>query len=59
MTNSIVSFDAPPVVEVVVGVTFDGIGAETSALLSAFWKEYLRNEYPSLQQQPPYSALFD
>jgi len=56
MTESIVSFVNPPVVEVVAGVTFDGLSAETSALLSAFWKEELRSEFPSLQLQPPYTV---
>ena len=56
MTDSIVSFTSPPVVEVVAGVAFDGLSTETSALLAAFWKEHLRGNFPSLQQQPPYSA---
>jgi uncharacterized protein (TIGR04255 family) len=56
MTDSIVSFTSPPVVEVVAGVAFEGLSTETSALLAAFWKEHLREKFPSLQQQPPYSA---
>jgi uncharacterized protein (TIGR04255 family) len=55
MADSIVSFTSPPVVEVVAGVAFDGLGTETSSLLAAFWKERLRDKFPSLQQQPPYS----
>lgn len=55
MTDHIVSFTSPPVVEVVAGVSFAGISAEASALLAAFWKENLRHDYPTLQQQPPYS----
>jgi len=50
-----VSFTNPPVVEVVAGVTFDGLTAETSALLGSFWKEELRSAFPSLQLQPPYT----
>ncbi len=49
------SFASPPVVEVVAGVAFDGPGTEASALLSAFWKEHLRQRFPSLLQQPPYT----
>jgi uncharacterized protein (TIGR04255 family) len=55
MTDCIVTFASPPVVEVVAGVAFDGLSAETSALLAAFWKDRLRDKFPSLQQQPPYS----
>lgn len=54
-SESIVSFARPPVVEVVVGVAFDGLGTDAGALLAAFWKEHLRQQFPSLQQQPPYS----
>jgi uncharacterized protein (TIGR04255 family) len=55
VTDHIVSFTSPPVVEVVAGVSFAGISAEVSVLLAAFWKEHLRHDYPTLQQQPPYS----
>ncbi len=55
MTHAIVSFKAPPVVEVVVGVALEGLPPEAAALLAAFWKEVLRKHYPQLQQQPPYS----
>jgi uncharacterized protein (TIGR04255 family) len=53
VSDSIVSFASPPVVEVVAGVAFDGLTPETSALLGAFWKEQLRQEFPTLQLQPP------
>lgn len=55
VTDHIVSFTSPPVVEVVAGVSFTGVNAEAGALLAAFWKENLRHDYPALQQQPPYS----
>jgi uncharacterized protein (TIGR04255 family) len=55
MTESIVSFSSPPVVEVVAGVAFDGLSPETSVLLAAFWKERLRSRFPILQQQPAYT----
>ena len=54
VVSDIVTFAHPPVVEVVAGVAFDGLGAEAGALLAAFWKEHLRQQFPSLQQQPPY-----
>jgi uncharacterized protein (TIGR04255 family) len=55
MTDSIVSFTSPPVVEVVAGVALEGLAADTGAVLGAFWKDRLRQQFPSLQQQPPYS----
>jgi uncharacterized protein (TIGR04255 family) len=55
MSDSTVSFASPPVVEVVVGVAFDGFSGDTGALLASFWKERLRHHFPLLQQQPPYS----
>ena len=55
MTDSIVSFSSPPVVEVVAGVTFDGLSADASVLLGAYWKEHLRSRFPNLQYQPTYS----
>lgn len=55
VSDPIVSFASPPVVEVVAGVTYDGLTSEAGALLAAFWKEQLRQQFPSLQQQPPYS----
>lgn len=50
----IVNFEAPPVVEVVAGVALEDVGAETGALMAAFWKERLRKKFPLLEQQPPY-----
>ncbi len=55
VNEPIVSFTAPPVVEVVAGVAFDGVDAELGPLLGAFWKEQLRETFPVLEQQPPYS----
>jgi uncharacterized protein (TIGR04255 family) len=55
MSDSIVSFTSPPVVEVVVGVAYDGLTGEAGTLLAALWKERLRSQFPTLQQQPPYS----
>ena len=55
MIESIVRFNNPPVVEVVAGVSFGAIPPDFGPILSAFWKEKLRDRFPSLQQQPPYS----
>jgi uncharacterized protein (TIGR04255 family) len=55
VAGSIVSFRAPPVVEIVAGVALEGLGIETGPLLAAFWKEQLRDHFPQVQQQPPYS----
>ena len=51
----IVHFDAPPVVEVVAGVAFEGMGPEAGALMAAFWKERLREQFPLVEEQPPYA----
>lgn len=45
----------PPVVEVIAGVAFDGMGPDAGPLMGAFWKERLRERFPVVQQQPPYS----
>ncbi len=49
------TFESPPVVEVIAGVSFAAYGTEMGALLSAFWKERLRGRFPRLEQQPPYA----
>ena len=54
LTETIVSFTAPPVVEVVAGVAFEDVDPTLGPLLAAFWKERLRDRFPRLQQQPPY-----
>jgi uncharacterized protein (TIGR04255 family) len=56
MVNRPVSFAHPPVVEVVAGLVFTDYSTEFSSILSAFWKEILRDQFPVLQQQPPYTA---
>jgi uncharacterized protein (TIGR04255 family) len=55
VTEPIVSFAEPPVVEVVAGVAFENSDPQLAALLAAFWKEHLRTSFPVLEQQPPYS----
>jgi uncharacterized protein (TIGR04255 family) len=55
MVDTIVAFRLPPVVEVVAGVAFDARSNEVAPLLAAFWKERLRSDFPTVQQQPPYS----
>lgn len=51
-----VDFREPPVVEVVAGVAYEGVGPATGALLAAFWKERLRSRFPNLEPQPPYTV---
>jgi uncharacterized protein (TIGR04255 family) len=54
MTEPIVSFANPPVVEVSAGVAFPDLGPEGVALASSFWRDVARAEFPALQFQPPY-----
>ncbi len=54
-----ISFESPPVVEVVAGVALDGIGPETAPLLTAFWVEHARSQFPRLEQQPPYTPVME
>lgn len=53
----IVAFRSPPVTEVVAAVAFESSAPEDvlESLLSAFWAERLRSDFPSLQRQPAYS----
>jgi len=53
--GSRVSFAHPPVVEVVAGLAFVDYPPEHAVALSAFWREELRQEFPRLQFQPPYT----
>ncbi|MCA1603777.1 MAG: TIGR04255 family protein [Actinobacteria bacterium] len=55
VTSPSVYFARPPVVEVVAGITFTNYTTDFSAILAAFWKEVLRDQFPVLQQQPPYA----
>ncbi|MDX8036572.1 TIGR04255 family protein [Lentzea sp. BCCO 10_0856] len=59
MDDHVVTFASPPVVEVVAGVSFVSRSAEVGPLLSAFWKERLRDTFPHVQQQPPYSPRLE
>ncbi len=50
-----VSFRSPPVVEVIAAVAFEGMSQpEVAPLLGAYWRERLREQFPRLEQQPPY-----
>ena len=55
LTEPIVSFFRPPVVEVVAGLSLSDPAPEFSVVLGSFWKDRLRGKFPLLQQQPPYS----
>jgi len=52
--RAIVTFESPPVVEVVAGVGFEESDAAMGASLAAFWQAELRHEYPRLDNQAPY-----
>lgn len=49
-----ISFESPPVVEVVVGVAFDGLEPDPWPLLNAFWAERARSKFPRLEPQQAY-----
>jgi uncharacterized protein (TIGR04255 family) len=57
--ESIVDFAAPPVTEVVAGVSFANLGSEGIALLAEYWRETARSAFPELQVQPPYVVPFE
>lgn len=54
-TETVVSFESPPVVEVVAGAALTGPGPDAMPIFAAFWKERLREAFPVIQQQSPYS----
>jgi uncharacterized protein (TIGR04255 family) len=51
-------FDAPPVIEVVVGVQFPTIEQLCTAHVGAFWQR-IRSDYPSVQDAPPLAAVYE
>jgi uncharacterized protein (TIGR04255 family) len=52
--EAIVSFDDPPVVEVVASVQFDGLSDASIFSVGAHWEQSLRDEFPNFSLQPPY-----
>jgi uncharacterized protein (TIGR04255 family) len=56
--DAIVAFDSPPVVEVVAAVAFEAVASQDvlNSLLSAFWAENLRTDFPKIVQQPAYGV---
>src|SRR5580658_6131605 len=46
------SYDRPPIVEVVAGVSFDRLPVQATAVFGAFWKEELAETFPLVQEQP-------
>jgi uncharacterized protein (TIGR04255 family) len=59
LPDQIVAFDRPPVVEVVAAVSFDGLSNDQSAYLGAFWKDMLRDRYPTFQNQGRYEPTVE
>jgi uncharacterized protein (TIGR04255 family) len=53
---NIVSFASPPVAEVVTSVKFPAMSPETFTALGALRESAWAEEFPTLQQQPPYEA---
>lgn len=51
-------FNAPPVIEVVVGVQFPTIDELCTAHVGAFWQR-MRAEYPGVQDMPPLPAVYE
>ena len=51
-------FDAPPVIEVVVGVQFPTIDELCTAHVGAFWQR-MRAAYPRVQDMPPLPAMYE
>src|SRR5436305_874459 len=54
--EAIVSFDDPPVVEVVASVQFDGLSAASIFSVCTHWAQSLRDEFPNFSLQPPYEV---
>lgn len=52
----IVRFAAPPVVEVVAGLTLEASDPTWVPAMSSFWQQELRSDFPRLDYQPPYKA---
>lgn len=52
----IVRFSAPPVVEVVAGLVLRESDPTWGPVLAGFWRSELREEFPTLEYQPPYTA---
>src|SRR6185437_11145333 len=59
MIESFVAFSSPPVVEVSAGVVFNDLGSSGHALMSTFWRDVAREDFPVFQLQPPYSPSIE
>lgn len=60
--SAIVTFQRPPVVEVVASVRFSGLSDASTFALGEFWDTHLRPEFDTLSLQAPYEApseIFD
>lgn len=51
-----VSFDSPPVTEVILGVEFSGPVISEAGMLADFWTQ-IREEFPEVQKRPKFSPM--
>jgi uncharacterized protein (TIGR04255 family) len=51
-----VSFDSPPVTEVILGVEFSGPVISEAGILADFWNQ-IRDEFPDVQKRPQFSPM--
>jgi uncharacterized protein (TIGR04255 family) len=52
--QAIVTYEAPPVTEVVVAIAFRPLSALTVAHLGVFWRDHLEDQFPTVMERPPY-----
>src|ERR1700740_3023322 len=48
--------ERPPIVEVVVAVSFENLPPSSLVHYGAFWKERLSSTFPRVEEKPPYTA---
>jgi uncharacterized protein (TIGR04255 family) len=52
-------FDAPPVIETVLGVQFKRLAGFSILHIGQFWKEYLGKEWTNVEEAPPADDVFE
>lgn len=58
-SNKLPSFRDPPLVEVVLGVSFEAVPQVTVAHLGRWWEILGRSEYPRCEEQPPLTQILE
>jgi uncharacterized protein (TIGR04255 family) len=53
--TSALTFERPPIAEVVAAVSFDRLPGATAAQLGVFWRDSLSSEFPDINVMPPVS----